>query len=216
MVSIIPFLASSLGRRDEKPNILLAEDMVIEDNQAAIEELIHLCQGTDNKLAADAIKVIYEVGRLNPQMLNGCIPKLISLLKAKQNRLQWGSMIAISTLTGIYPKEIYRHLGPLIDAMQSGSVITKDHGVKILVNLSIDKKYTKSILPILLEFIQEAPINQFTTYVERINSLKLLHFKEEFVEIIRSRLPEFEAYPAKTKKLLKVLQDQTKMTRNEH
>lgn len=205
MTSIIPYLASSLGRRDERPNILLAENIVIENNQVAIRQLMNLCQGANKKIAADAIKVIYEIGQLNPHLLQGCIPELTSFLMSKQNRLQWGTMIALSKLTGLFPKEIFKQLSYIIEAMQTGSVITKDHGVKILVALSGDKEFAKIILPILLEFIQDAPINQFPSYAERIGALDLDQSKEEFMEIIRSRLPEFEIYPAKTRRLIKIL-----------
>ena len=198
-------LASSLGRRDEKPNILLAQKIVEEKSEGAITELIELCKGKDRKLAGDAIKVIYEIGYLTPGLLSDRVHELIPLLDTKHNRLQWGTMVALSTLSAIRPEALFDNLPAIIGTMHSGSVISKDAGVKLLVDLCSDTGRSEQVVPILLEFIQDAPINQFPTYCQRIGSLDLGNQAPEFAEIIRSRLPEFEAYPPKRKKLMSVL-----------
>ena len=205
LTSITPLLASSLGRRDEKPNIDLARNIVQAKNRKAIDELIQLCQGRERKLAADAIKVIYEIGYVQPALIKDLVYILLDLLNTKHNRLQWGAMTALNTLGTVCPGELYQNTSRIIDTMHTGTVITKDAGVKLLVELASDANRSQEIIPILLEFIQDAPLNQFPTYCQRIGSLPLGKHAHEFAKIIRSRLPEFEAYPPKHIKLMFVL-----------
>lgn len=207
MKSIVPFLSSSLGRRDETANIRLAEQIVQQEQPDAIEELVRIIQGRDRKLGNDAIKTLYEIGERAPKMILPYLREFIGLLSSKVNRLQWGSMTAISTLVELSPQEVYSFLPQILQAMERGSVITKDHGVKILVHLATHSAHRETVIPILLEFIQTAPLNQFPSYVLQIEEIPLDPFLEEFLTIIRSRLPEFNVYPAKEKKLLKVLKN---------
>ncbi|WP_254527417.1 MULTISPECIES: hypothetical protein [unclassified Sphingobacterium] len=62
-------LASVLGRRDEEPNILLAQEIAQNNDKNAIEELFQLIQGKQKDLQNDSIKVLYEIGEISPQIL---------------------------------------------------------------------------------------------------------------------------------------------------
>ena len=206
MSSIIPFLSSSLGCRDELPNIELANRVVEAYDKEAIAELIRLIIGNNRKLANDAIKVLYEVGDRAPALIQDHFPTFIQLLKSKINRLQWGSMIALNHIVHVEPDRMLPAVPEIVQAMEEGSIITKDHGIKILASLARKPQYQELIMPLLLEFIQSAPVNQFPTYAQTISDLKLHQYRQLLQEIVRSRLPEFEPYPSKSKKLLKLLE----------
>ena len=206
MASIIPFLSSSQGRRDENLNILLAQRIVDNNDQKGMKELIFLINQKDKKVASDAIKVLYEIGYRNPKILVKWLPDLIPFLENKNNRLQWGAMTTISTLAHDYPEKIHSFLPQILSAMENGSVISKDHGVKILASLTSINKHRSDILTLLMEFIQTAPVNQFPTYAT--TAAYIVKTKDENIllkEIILTRYEEFTLYPAKEKKLDKVL-----------
>jgi len=206
MSSIIPLLASSQGRRDEELNVKLAEKVVEYQDKKALKELFELLTSKDRKLANDAIKVIYEIGYRQAKMVTPFLETLVELLGSKVNRLQWGSMTAISTVAADSPKKVYPYLTKIVMAMEAGSVITKDHGVKTLVQLSSLKAHREDVITLLMEFIQSAPVNQFPTYVMAIADTKLSGQEADLLRtIVESRLPEFEEYPPKEKKLLNVL-----------
>lgn len=67
MNSIVLLLASSLGKRNEQPNIAHAEDIVRNNNPGAIDELMGLLKG--KALRQDAIKVLYEIGERRPELI---------------------------------------------------------------------------------------------------------------------------------------------------
>ena len=189
MSSVIPYLSSSLGRRDEHPNIQLAQQIVEKKQTNAVQELIQIVQAKDKKLANDSIKVLYEIGERAPEMIHTYHQTFVELLSSKVNRIQWGSMTALSTISYRFPELLFQHVVKIIDSMQRGSVITKDSGVLVLTNIAKLAKYKDQVIPILLEFIQTAPINQFPTYVERMYSAGLGQYENDlFITVSGSHL----------------------------
>ena len=86
-MSTIDKLATSLGRKDDVPNQELAKGIAETNDQSAVAELI-----------ADFYQYF------------------LGLLKNKNNRLVWGAMIALKTISNIRPKEIYDNLIEIVDS----------------------------------------------------------------------------------------------------
>ena len=165
-MSILKNLASSLNRRDEVPNIELAKQIAKTNDTKAVKELI---DNLSNKkdIAHDCIKALYEIGELKPALISLYAKSFIDLLKSKNNRLQWGAMHAINTITLENAKAIYKALPEIIDAANKGTVITKDHTVNILVKLGTIKQYADDVFFLLIEQIVSSPDNQFPSYAEK-------------------------------------------------
>lgn len=66
-MSILPKLASSLGRRDEVPNQELAKQLVKSKDKKAIVELVENLSKKDKNIQSDCIKVLYEIGEQQPE-----------------------------------------------------------------------------------------------------------------------------------------------------
>lgn len=79
--------------------------------------------------------MIYEIGVIKPKLLVDFTDELVGLLDDKNNRLQWGTMTALDTITNENPKAIYKALKKIIAVADKGSVITNDHCVGILIKL---------------------------------------------------------------------------------
>jgi hypothetical protein len=203
-MEIISQLACSLGRRDEQPNIDLAKKIAAKKNVQAVQELADLFSGKNKDQQGDAIKVLYEIGVEEPELLLPHVKLFIALLNNKNNRLQWGAMTALSAIAPAAPKTIYSLLPAIMDAAEKGSVITRDHTINILVHLAGEKAYRKDALPLVLEMLQTAPYNQLPTYAEKILPHVGAAEKKDFLKVLTARLKDMEE-GTKRKRLEKVV-----------
>jgi hypothetical protein len=202
--SVIDQLAHSLGRRDEAPNILLAERIADQEDKIAIKELVAL---TKHKLIAikyDAIKVLYEVGARKPELINRYCEVFLTMLAHKDNRIQWGGMTALSVISGSKPELLAHHIINIVDAMDQGSVITRDHGIYILSNLGKIKKHHANCMELLLEQVEKAPVNQMPMYAEKTAEIITPPYLRKLLQIIQSR-EDVLAIPSKKKRLDKLV-----------
>jgi hypothetical protein len=147
-MSVISKLASSLDRVDEVPNQELPNQIAKKRDRKAIQKLIDNLGNKNKNIQNDCIKVLYEIGELNPLLISSYPKTFIALLSSKNNRLQWGAMTALNTITLEDPKTIYSSLSKIVAAAHDGSVITKDYGVYILIKLYSIKKYADKVFPL--------------------------------------------------------------------
>ena len=98
-------LAYSLGRNDEEPNIDLAKKLVKSKNKKGIKEIVNVLSNSKEQIANDCIKVLYEIGELEPKLISEYAGDFIQLLQSKNNRLVWGAMTALSKIVSHNPDE---------------------------------------------------------------------------------------------------------------
>ncbi len=67
-MSVLAKLASALNRNAEAPNQILAKEIAAAHDQAAIRELVANLSNPDKAIQSDCIKVLYEVGSLQPDL----------------------------------------------------------------------------------------------------------------------------------------------------
>ena len=203
-MSILGKLASSLNRRDEVPNQELAKQIADKDDREAVKELIVNLSNKSNFIQNDCIKVLYEIGERKPALIAAYAKEFIDLLDHKNNRLQWGAMTAINSITLENPKVIYGSLSKIIAAADKGSVITKDYGVNILINLCSLKQYAGDAFSLFIEQLRNSPVNQLPMYAERAMPIINEKNKQLFVKALTSRLDDIEK-ETKRKRVEKVI-----------
>jgi len=191
-MTIIDQLATSLNRRDEIPNQELAKQIAKSNDKKAVKELMDNLKNKNKDIQSDCIKVIYEIGAVKPNLVADFSKELIELLDNKNNRLQWGAMIALDTITNEIPKTIYEALGKIIDVANKGSVITNDHCVGILIKLCGRKEYAENAFSLLNERLKISPTNQLPMYAE--NALPIINEKNKtaFIKTLSARLADIE------------------------
>lgn len=201
--SVIPQLSSQLGRRDEAPNQELAKQILETKNKSAVKELV---ENLSNKkdIANDCIKVLYEVGAVEPKLIASHLDTFLSLLASKNNRLQWGGMTALSYISKVKPAEVYEHLTEIMDAAEKGSVITRDGAVHILIILAGTKKFGDDSFALLNEQLLTCPTNQLPMYAERAMSIITAKTKAVFVKSLSKRLNDIDK-ESKRKRIEKVI-----------
>jgi hypothetical protein len=191
-MNIIAQLASSLGRRDEVPNQELAKKIAEDNNESAIQELIENLQHKSVAIQNDCIKVLYEVGERKPALIASYASTFLELISHKNNRLQWGAMTSLHAIVRENPKAIYEMLPQIVRAADSGSVITTDYAVKILISLCTFKAYANDAFPLLNEQLLNSPTNQLPMYAELAIPVINDDNKCIFVKTLMSRLDDIE------------------------
>jgi len=191
-MSIIDKLAISLGRRDEVPNQELAREIAAGEDKNAVKELVENLSHKNKDIHNDCIKVLYEIGAVKPKLIAPYLKDFLPLLGSKNNRLQWGAMMALGCIAKEKPAEIFAALGKIIDAADRGSVITRDHCVNILISLTAEKKYRDKTFPLLIEQLMTCPTNQLPMYAENAAPVIDAGLKDRFIKTLSGRLDEIE------------------------
>lgn len=204
-MSVIEKLASSLGRRDEMPNQELAKHIVAENDDNAIRELVEHLNNKSRNIQSDCIKVLYEIGDINPALIAGYAKNFIALLDDhKNNRLQWGAMTAINAITLQNPKLVYEAISKIVAAADKGSVITKDNGVGILIQLCSIKAYAGDAFVLLNAQLLGSPVNQLPMYAEKAMPIINESNKAVFIKTLTARLGDIDK-ETKRKRVEKVI-----------
>jgi hypothetical protein len=97
-----------------------------------------------------------------------------------------------------------RQFQKLLQQQTGGSVITKDHGVNILIKLCSIKQYANNAFTLLNEQLLSSPTNQLPMYAERAMSIINDKNKTLFVKTLTSRLGDIEK-DSKRKRVEKVI-----------
>jgi hypothetical protein len=203
--SVIDKLATSLNRRDEIPNQELAQRIVDRGDKKAVKELVDNLTNRDKSIQGDCIKVLYEIGERKPTLIADYVKEFVSLLGSKNNRLVWGAMTALDTITLQNPEAIYSALSQIIETADKGSVITKDHGVSILVKLAPIRKYADEAFILLIQQLKSCPTNQLPMYAEKAMPIINDKNKAVFIKTLTSRLDSVKK-ETKRKRVEKVIE----------
>lgn len=97
-------------------------------------------------------------------------------------------MAAQNSITNEIPEKIFASLDQIILAKDSGSVITRDNTVAILIKLAGLKKYDETVFPLLNEQILTAPASQVSMYAENALPALTEKFKEQFKNCLKSKI----------------------------
>ena len=186
-MTVLDRLAGALDRRDEQPNVALAQDIVARADLAAVAELAGAVRNGSVRQANDAIKVLYEIGTRNPELIAAQCPVFLEALHSSNNRQVWGAMTAIDTVAERRADALVAELPAIIAAADKGSVIAKDHCNSILVKLA-RAGYGAKAVPILVERLKTAAPNQFPTYAEEIAPVLTPEARPGFLAVLRKRL----------------------------
>ncbi len=204
-MSVLNRIAYYQERRDEVPNQELARDLAGKKDRKGIREIAENLWNENQNVQSDCLKVLYEVGFLDPELVAEYAREFLKLLKSKNNRLVWGSMIALSTIAEIAAGELYRHRVEIQEAVAGGSVITQDNGVKILaVVASKNDRYRKQVFPFLLNHLETCRPKDVPQRAE--SSVVAVDAKnwDEFVRVLDTRMPDLtSSQAARVRRVLK-------------
>ena len=205
-MTVLNRLATALNRRDEVPNVELAKFIVRTKDLNAVNELVDNLSNKDTHIQSDCIKVLYEVGMSEPFLISGYHKEFGKLLESKNNRIVWGAMTALDSIALAEPKGVYNFLPTILAVADTGSVISRDHAVGILIKLGTLKQYAAKCVPLVIEQLKACLNNQFPMYAEMAVGLATGRHKDSFQRVMASRLKSLEKESQK-KRVQKVLRN---------
>jgi hypothetical protein len=204
--SIADRLSGAMDRRDEGPNVELAAQIAAAGDRAAVRDLVALVQSGTVRQRNDAMKVLYEIGTRDPELIGGHCPVFLEALGSQTNRQVWGAMQVLDAVAELRAEQIAAELPQIIAAADRGSVIAKDRCNSILTKLA-RSGYADKAVPILVERLKSAAPNQFPTYAEETASVVTEAEKPGLIDTVRKRLAGMtqRAKRARMEKLLRKL-----------
>lgn len=202
-MSVLERLAGAMDRRDERPNVELAEDIVARHDSAAVAELAGAVRSGTARQANDALKVLYEIGTRDPALVGGQSPVFIQALGSANNRTRWTGMMALDTVAETRAEALVADLPAILEAADRGSVIAKDRCNSILVKLA-RAGYADKAVPLLVERLRHAAPNQFPSYAEAMAPVLPPEARPGFLAVLRDRLGKI-GQESKRKRVEKLL-----------
>ena len=207
VMSTLEKIAYYQGRRDEVPNQLLAKELAGAKDKEGIKEIAKNLHNGNKNIRSDCLKVLYEIGYLEPALIAGYVDEFLKLLKAKDNRMVWGAMIGLASIARQRPKEIWASIDDVIRITESGTIITKVWGIRTLAQVAaVDPIYRHKIFPFLINQIQTCIPRDVPTHSESILCAVDRENKAELLDIMESRCSELtSAQAVRYRKVLKQL-----------
>jgi hypothetical protein len=190
-MSVLDRLATSLGHRDEIPNQELARDLAARKDSKAVQELAENLRNKNKNIQADCIKVLYEIGSIEPKLIADYAEDFVKLIRSKNNRLVWGGMTALAEVAKAKPDAVFQYLDEIKKAKGTGSVITVDNAISVLAyTAAATDKYNKAIFPYLLNHLSTCRPKEVPQHAEKtlpaVNSAN----KADFIKVLEKRVED--------------------------
>jgi hypothetical protein len=196
-MSVLEHIAYFQNRRDEVPNQELAKLLVETKDRTGIQEIAANLWHQDVNVRSDCLKVLYEVGYLDPTLIADYAGDVLKLLQSRNNRLVWGAMIALSTVATLKADDLFKHRTEIQQAMAKGSVITVDAAVKALAVVASKKDaYRAELFPHLLQHLQSCRPKDVAQHAESTLVAVDPSHSAAFVAVLEKRLPDLSSSQA--------------------
>ncbi len=187
-MSILNELASAQDIKSDVPNQKLAKKLAESNDAEAINELVANLSNKEKAIQSDCIKTLYEIGYIKPELIAQYADDFIKLLNSKNNRLVWGSMIALSTIAGLATEAIYKEQDVIKTAVKKGSVITVDAGIKTLaIAAAANDDYNAALFPYLMDVLRTCRPKSVAQYAESMATAVTPTNITEFRETVEAR-----------------------------
>jgi len=203
-MSALRKIAYYQDRRDEGPNQKLARALAKTRDRGGIREIAGGLWDKNKSIRSDCLKVLYEIGYIDPGLIASYVDDFLKLLLDRENRMVWGSMIALATIADRRPKEIWNHIEEVKRATKKGTVITVVWGVRTMAGVAAtDARYRKALFPVLLGHVRTCIPRDVPTHAESMLGAVTRSTQREFLDVLESRHKELS--PSQTARLKKVI-----------
>lgn len=204
-MSALQEIAFFQGRRDEVPNQTVARRLAETRDAAGIGAIAAGLWHKNGNVRSDCLKVLYEIGYLEPTLVADYVNDFLRLLDDPNNRLVWGSLIALATVANLRSAEIYAHAPAIQHALKYGSVIAVDNAVKTLARVAAHNSvYRQALLPGLLEHLATCRPKDVPQHAESTLPAVDAAHALAFIQALEIRLPDLSAsQAARVRKVIK-------------
>jgi hypothetical protein len=191
-------------RRDEVPNQDLARELARDRDPAGIAEMAANLENKNKNVSSDCLKVFYEIGYIDPALIAPYVEDFLRLLRSRDNRMVWGAMIALGSIAGLRPDEIWQKIDIVLSTIEHGSVITVVWGVRVLARVAAaNPAYSQKVFPCLTGVLKTCIPRDVPTHAESMLPAVNRENRAEIKAVILQRQPELS--PAQFSRMKKVL-----------
>jgi len=203
-VSVLEKLASVRGLRGDAANKQLARELAALRDEEAIRELAENLHNRNRRIRSDCIKVLYEIGELDPWLIGDYAELFLDLLDHRNNRLVWGAMSALAAVAEIRAEELFARRREITAAVLRGSVITVDRGIRALATVAAqDDEYRRELFPYLLDHLRACRPKDLPGRAEGVLVAVDEAHRDAFISVLEQRMPDMR--PSQAKRLKKVI-----------
>jgi hypothetical protein len=203
-MSALNKIAFFQNRRGEIPNQELARALAISKDRRGIQEIAENLWNKNRSIRSDCLKVLYEIGYIDPGLIADYVDDFLKLLRDKENRMVWGAMIALASVADRRPKEIWQSIEDVVRVTKRGTVITLVWGVRTMARVAAaTPRYRKVLFPILIGHVRTCIPRDVPTHAESMLCAVTKSNSKEFLGVLEKRRKELS--PSQTARLKKVI-----------
>jgi hypothetical protein len=194
-------------RRDRTPNLDLARDLVARDDTAGIREIAENMWNDNKNIHADCMNVMYEIGRIDPDLITPYAADFIKFLKNKHHNMVQGAITALSEIAKVKPDFIFKHLDEIKKVKETSSdTITVNKSISTLAyTAAANEEYSKVIFPYLLQHLLSCHHKEVPEHAERILPAVNENNHFEFIKTLEKRLDELSGSDfTRLKKIIRI------------
>ncbi len=182
----------------------MARDLAAWKDSKGIQEIAENLWSKDRHIQADCIKVLYEIGYIEPKLIADYTQDFAKLLRSKNNRLVWGGMTALAEVAKVNPDAVFKYLDEIKKAKETGSVITVDNAISTLAYAAATDKYNKVIFPYLLKHLSGCRPKEVPQHAEKTLPAVNSSNKADFIKVLEKRMEDLSGSGlARVKKVIK-------------
>ncbi len=207
--SVITKISFYQNIRDEVPNQELARQLAESRNITGIQEIAAYLWDKNKNVQSDCLKVLYEIGYLAPELIADHVHDFLKLIHSKNNRLVWGAMIGLASVADLRPDIVWAQIDDVIQAVETGSVITVVWGVRALAKVAATgRERRERILPFLFHLLETCIPRDVPLHAESMLRAVDTDCRGQFLSILDKRRTELtSSQQTRLKKVLKQLVD---------
>ena len=204
-MTVLDRIAYFQNRRDEVPNQELARDLAARKDRKGIREIAENLWNREKNIQSDCLKVLYEIGYLAPELIAEYVNDFLKLLHSKNNRMVWGCMIALSTISNLKADVLFPHVDLIKKIMDEGTIITTDAGTKTLAGIALkNSSYSSAIFPYLLIRLKTCRPIDVARHAEQILITVNSSNKSQYIKALEKRMEDLSGSGlARVKKAIK-------------
>jgi len=194
MSEILNRLAYLQTRRDRTPNLDLARDLVAQEDKAGIRKIAQNMNNENKNIHSDCIHVMYEIGIIEPKLIEPYGEDFIKLLKSRHSHMVSGAMTALAEIAKVNPEFIFKNLDVIKRATKEGDEVTVDAFISALANTaSANEEYNIKILPYLLEHLSTCRPGDLPQHAESMLTAIHEFNKDDFIKILKKRQQKLDS-----------------------
>jgi hypothetical protein len=194
-------------RRDRTPNLDLARDLVARDDTTGIREIAENMWNDNKNIHSDCMNVMYEIGRIDPNLITPYAVDFIKFLKSKHHNMVLGAITALAEIAKVKPDFIFKHLDEIKKIKETSSDnIAVDKSISALAHTAAaDGEYSKTIFPYLLQHLLACHHREVPEHAERILPAVNENNNAEFIKTLEKRLDEISGSDfTRLKKIIRI------------